>query len=78
MTLFDRLKPEYKIILDETRNKYPKLTESLEESLKNKSNFMLLEYSEIFNLATLTEEYMSSVVGVCNYFNENKTIKNGK
>jgi hypothetical protein len=68
--LFDRLKPEYKVLLQDQAEFYPNAIPSIIEELKKEKSILDLRYGTVGSLALYLNLKNSGITEIVNLFNE--------
>jgi hypothetical protein len=68
--LFDRLKPEYKALLQDQAEFYPNAIPAIIEELKQESSILDLRYGTVRSLALYLNLKNSGITEIVNLFNE--------
>ena len=68
--LFDRLKPEYKVLLQDQAEFYPNAIPAIIEELKQESSILDLRYGTVGSLVLYLNLKNSGITEILNLFNE--------
>jgi hypothetical protein len=71
-SLFDKLKPEYKLELEKNTANFPSFGQSVINALKNNKSWLNLTFGEVIDLMQLTTTENTTITNVDNLFSREK------